>query len=216
MKQVELRRNVFVPVAIDAERVIDGVDMVRVTYFALTTDAPADVWEVELPPLARLHGIGALGLAGVIYSAMREESGPGQDTIEFDLFSRAGDVAAIFALEQEGTPLSVQVEDVWMPRTWFTRVQVWDEPDPDPDQSVELARGHVFRVALPAFQEAYRYTAGDVSLDVLIERDVSDQIVSSPVETEAMMAWSQAQIDETRRAFPGKDVKLRYRGQDDG
>ena len=143
----------FIPVVIDAERVVDGEEMVRVTYFAVTTDAPAAVWEVELPAVAQLHGIGALGLAGVIYGASarcRQTEGP--TTVDFDLFMDADDVAAIFALEESGTPLTVQVEDVWMPRSWFD-----DEP----------VRGDVYRVALEVFQAAYRYTAGTIGPDLL-------------------------------------------------
>ena len=189
----------FIPVVIDAERVADGAEMVRVTYFAVTTDAPAAVWEVELPSVAQLHGIGALGLAGVIYSAMRESGGPGPETVEFNLFTDADDIAAVFALEESGMPLTVQLEDVWMPRIWFE-----DEP----------ARGDVYRVALEPFQESYRYTSGTIAPDVLLELDVSGQVISSPVETEAVKQWSQDQINASRRAFPDKEVKLRWR--DDG
>ena len=196
MDRDALSEGVFIPVVIDAERVVDGEEMVRVTYFAVTTDAPAAGWEVELPAVAQLHGIGALGLAGVVYGALREVGGPGNDTADFDLFTDADDVAAIFALEEAGTPLTVQVEDVWMPRSWFD-----DEP----------VRGDVYRVGLEVFQSAYRYTAGAVGPDLLLETDVRGQVISSPAETEAMTQWSQDQIEVTRRAFPDKEVKLRWR-----
>ncbi len=197
MDRVALSHRVFIPVVVDAERIVDGEEMVRVTYFAVTTDSPAAVWEVELPPLARLQGIGALGLAGVVYSALREPAGP-DETVEFDLFTDADDVAAIFAFEESRMQLSVQVEDVWMPRGWF------DGPE-------ELTRGEVFRVGLDAFQHAYRYTEGTIGPDRLLELDVSGQIISSPVETEAVGQWSKDQIDASRRAFPDKTLKLRWR-----
>jgi hypothetical protein len=192
-----LTDGVFIPVVIDAERVVDGVEMVRVTYFAVTTDAPAAVWEVDLPAVAQLHGIGALGLAGVVYGALREDGGSGP--ADFGVFTDADDVAAIFALEESSTPLSVQIEDVWMPRSWFD-----DQP----------VRGDVYRVALEIFQSAYRYTAGTIGLDHLHEVEASGRVISSPVETEAVTQWSQDQIEATRRAFPDKEVKLRWR--DDG
>ena len=194
-----LRDGVFIPVVIDAERVVDGEEMVRVTYFAVATDAPAAVWEVDLPAVAQLHGIGALGLAGVVYGALREAGGLETDAVDFDLFTDAGDVAAIFALEESATPLTVQVEDVWMPRSWFD-----DEP----------VRGDVYRVGLEVFQSAYRYTAGTIGSDQLREVGVSGQVISSPVETAAVTQWSQDQIEASRRAFPDKEVKLRWR--DDG
>ena len=186
----------FIPVVIDAERVADGAEMVRVTYFAVTTDAPAAVWEVELPAVAQLHGIGALGLAGVIYSAMRESRAPGQETVEFDLFTDADDVAAIFALEESGDAVDGAGRGCMDAAAWFE-----DEP----------RRGDVYRVALEAFQDAYRYTAGTIDPDVLMERDASGRVISSPLETEAVMQWSQDQIDASRRAFPDKEVKLRWR-----
>lgn len=196
MDRDALRDGLFIPVVIDAERVVDGEEMVRVTYFAVTTDAPAAVWEVELPAVAQLHGIGVLGLAGVIYGALRDVGSPRADEADFDLFMEADDVAAIFALEESGTPLTVQVEDVWMPRSWF---------------DAEPVRGDVYRVALDVFQAAYRYTAGTIGPDLLIEIDVRGQVLNSPAETEAVTEWSQDQIEATRRAFPDKEVKLRWR-----
>ena len=79
----------------------------------------------------------------------------------------------------------------------------------------ELERGRVYRVALPLFQDAYRYTGGDLDLDQLLAIEPDGQVLSSPMETAALRDWSQEQIDATRAAFPEKDVKLRYRGQAD-
>lgn len=205
-----LRDRAFIPVTIDAVREIEGIGMVRVTYFALTSDAPAAVWEVELPPLARLHGVGALGSAGVVYSAMRESDQVGRETVEFDLFERPEDVAAIFSLEDD-LLLTVQIEDVWMPASWFHNVAVWgDEDNPRPVGS-DLERGQVYRVGLPLFQGAYRYTAGEIGFERLAAIDPQGQVLVSPIEGEAMRGWSQDQIDATRAAFPDKEVKLRYR-----
>ena len=143
----------FIPVVIDAERVVDGEEMVRVTYFAVTTDAPAAVWEVELPDRgAAPRDRSARSRRCHLRRYLREVGNRGADAVEFDLFTDADDVAAIFALEESGTPLTVQVEDVWMPRSWFD-----DEP----------VRGDVYRVALEVFQAAYRYTAGTVGPDLL-------------------------------------------------
>lgn len=213
METAALRYRAFIPLTIDAVREIEGTDMVRVTYFALTSDAPAAVWEVELPPLAQLHGVGALGMAGVVYSAMRESDQVGHDAVEFDLFERPEDVAAIFSLEEGDSPLTVQVEDVWMPVSWFRQVAVWGGGGQPRDLRSDLARGQVYRVGLNLFQEAYRYTAGEIGLDQLVEVDPEDQVFISPVEREAIRGWSQDQIDATRAAFPDKEIKLRYRDE---
>lgn len=205
-----LRYRAFIPVTIDAVREIETIGMVRVTYFALTSDAPAAVWEVELPPLVQLHGVGALGSAGVVYSAMRESDQVGGEAVEFDLFERPEDVAAIFSLEDD-SPLTVQIEDVWMPVSWFHDVAVWGDEDNPRPVDWDLERGQVYRVDLPLFQEAYRYTAGEIGFERLAAIDPQGQVLVSPVEGEAMRGWSQDQIDATRAAFPEKEVKLRYR-----
>lgn len=205
-----LRHRSFIPVTIDAVRELDGIEMIRVTYFVLTSDAPAAVWEIELPPLARLHGVGALGIAGVVYSAMRESDEIGFESVEFDLFEGPADIAAIFSLEHGESPFTVQVEDVWMPVAWFRDVGTWVSPaGRTPSRAPE--RGDVYRVALALFQDAYRYTAGEIDLERLVSLETGDQVFASPVESEAIRAWSQDQIDQTRAAFPDKAVKLRYR-----
>jgi hypothetical protein len=206
MDRGALQEEVFIPVAVDAEREIEGVQMVRATYFVVRTNAPMAFWELELPPLASLHGVGAIGIAGVVYGALREGG-----SSEIDLFSSSRDIGAVFALEAEGLPLSVDLEDVWIPKLWIVAAQAGDEPTGDSDD--ELARGEVFRVALPVFQQVYRYTAGDLDLTELLGTEASGQVHHSPEETDALYAWSAEQIEITRQAFPSKTVKLRYREQ---
>jgi hypothetical protein len=206
MDRGALQEEVFIPVAVDAEREIEGVQMVRATYFVVRTNAPMAFWELELPPLASLRGVGAIGIAGVVYGALREGG-----TSEIDLFSSSRDIGAVFALEAEGLPLSVDLEDVWIPKSWIVAAQAGDGSTGDSDD--ELARGEVFRVALPVFQQVYRYTAGDLDLIELLGTEASGQVHHSPEETDALHAWSAEQIEITRQAFPSKTVKLRYREQ---
>ena len=194
-----LQEEIYVPVAVDAERVIEDVPMVRATYFVVRTNAPMAFWELELPPVASLHGVGAIGIAGVVYGAIREGG-----TTEIDLFSSSEDITAIFALEAEGLPLSIDLDDGWIPKIWMLAAQGGDE---------ELARGEVFRVALPVFQQVYRYTAGDLDMVELLGTESEGLVHHSPEETDALYAWSAEQIEITRQAFPEKTVKLRWREQ---
>ncbi|MCI0677776.1 MAG: hypothetical protein L0Z63_01845 [Actinobacteria bacterium] len=196
--------QVHIPVTVDAERDIDGEAMLRATYFVVTTEAPASVWAVELPPLAGLQGLGALGVLGVVYSAVRPPD-PKTDA-DPDLFIDPDDIAALFALEKEG-PLTVQLEDVWLPKTWCERAPVWGT-----SEIVErLGRGEVLRVELGVFQLAYRYTAGDITLTELMAAEAVGKVLASPSETRAVNRWAELQIEEARRAFPEKKIKLRYR-----
>lgn len=200
------------PVAIDAEREVEGLDMFRATYFVVTTDVPASVWEIALPPLAPIQGLGALGLLGVVFGTIVRSPAPAQKEAAYGLFTQPEDVAAIFALEEEG-PLSVQLEDVWLVKRWCVAAPTWGGGKP---QRRDPARGDVFRVALDLFQRAYLYTAGDIDLDELVAADPGGRIFRSPDETRALTAWAAGLIEETRRAYPNKAVKLRRRRGSDG
>jgi hypothetical protein len=166
---------------------------------------------VELPALAQLQGVGVLGMAGIVYSSMEAtlEAGPDE---RGELFIDPDQITAIFALEGPGSPFSIQVEDVWMPRSWFDDAPSWDDPSGPVAANASIDRGVVYRVGVEAFREAYRYTAGDVDLLQLVEIDVTGQVLWSPQETEAVAAWSQGQIEIARQAFASQPLKLRWRG----
>lgn len=205
---INLEHDVFVPVAIDAEREIDEIPMLRATYFVVTTDAPSSVWEIELPPLARLHGLGALGMLGVVFSALRQKEETGRQVTKFDLFTDPDDVAAMFEMEREGT-LSIQLEDIWFPQQWCAGAPAWGSPEEL--REAPIKRGEVFRVGAELFQQAYRYGAGDINTPQLLETDPTGMVFRSPQESEALRGWAQNQIDNTRRAFLEKELKLRVR-----
>ncbi len=203
----QLGEKIFVPVAIDAERLIEGVKLLRSTYFLATTDSPTSIWEIELPSVARLHGLGALGMLGVVFSPMRRTETAGRELISYDLFVDAADISAIFALE-EGGAISIQLEDIWLPRLWCRDAPVWGGKGHD---SSAVERGDVFRVSASLFQHAYRYATGELDRDALLEHRIEGELFRSPTETRALRDWAQLQIEETRRAFPDKEVKLRVR-----
>ena len=206
MDRGALQEEIYVPVAVDAERVIEEIPMVRATYFMVRTNAPMAFWELELPPLASLQSVGAIGLAGVVYGAIREVG-----TTEIDLFSSSEDIAAVFALEAEGLPLSIDLDDVWIPKAWLVAARAKEEATEESD--VGLARGEAFRVALSVFQQVYRYTAGDLDMTELLGTESEGRVHPSPEETNALYAWSAEQIEITRQAFPTKTVTLRWREQ---
>ena len=204
---IDLRSDIFIPVAVDADREVDGQLMVRATYFVITTAAPGSIWEVKLPPLARLHGVGAAGIVGVVFSAVRASVDPMSET-HFDLFSTPEDVAAIFALEDDAPLITVQFEDTWFPADRLAKAGVWGDSEPAKGQP---ERGDVYRVGLSVFQDSYRYSARDISLDQFLASDWDGQVLYSPAETAAIRAWSQSQIDQAKAAYKQKKVKLQRR-----
>jgi hypothetical protein len=194
-------------VAVDAQRELDGVEMLRTTYFVVTTDAPAQIWELDLPPLARLHGLGALGMLGIVFSALRQTTGAGLPVTEFDLFTDPADISAVFSLE-ERQDLSVHLEDIWLPLAWCEEASVWGE---DGTLEAEVARGDVFRVDVELFQDAYRYGIGDIGIERFMELDPAGRVFASPQESEAVRGWAQGLIEQAKSAFEDKELKLRVR-----
>lgn len=206
VSEINLGHDIFVPLSVDAAREVDDVAMVRATYFIVTTEAPASVWEIELPPLARLHGLGALGMLGVVFSALRQTETTGRELTEFDLFRGPDDVATIFALEEDGL-LSIQLEDVWLPTRWCSGAPVWgSEKGWTSGESIE--RGDVFRVDVELFQQAYRYGSGDITIDQLLLEDPAGRVFRSPRETFAFRIWADEQIEKSRQAFDDEPSDL--------
>jgi hypothetical protein len=209
MTSARTEPGVFVPVAIDAIREIEGVEMVRVTYFVVISDAPGPGWEVDLPELTEQHGVSVLGTSGIVYRAIH--AGAEYEGRRRGLFVDAEDISSIFGLEEEGSPFTVQLEDVWMPGSWFADAPIWgEETDASSIGEDPMARGEVYRVAMQAFRDAFRYTSGEIGLDDLGESATGD-LLRSPVETDAIRAWSEGQIEAARRAFRDQPLILRWR-----
>jgi hypothetical protein len=209
MTGVSSEPGVFIPVGIDAIREIEGTDMVRVTYFVVSTDAPGPSWEVDLPELTEEHGVSVLGTSGIVYRAIH--AGAEYEGRRRGLFIDPEDISSIFGLEDEGSPFIVPLEDVWMPASWFVGVEMWgDEPETIAVEEDPMARGEVYRVAIEAFRDAQRYTSGEIGLDELTASVSAGALFRSPVETEALRTWSEGQIEAARRAFPDQPLILRW------
>jgi hypothetical protein len=173
-----------VPVAVDAIRTVGGVEMVRVTYFAVASEVPAPTWLIR-PRLASEFSVEVLGLMGVI-------CGPGPGIPRFD---HPDQIAALFDEVEASPELSVEVEDLWIPLDWLAR-------DHEP------ARGDIYRVRLPLFQAAYRFRTEGLSQEGFLGGTEWEGSTSySPEETAAFRAWAEAQIEEARSIYP-KDERL--------
>lgn len=145
-------------------------------------------------------------MSGVVYRAVRAAGE--RPAAEPDLFARPSDISALFALEGRDPSLSIQLEDVWIPTDWLRSARDWGT---ETRGGRHPERGLVYRIGLATFQATYRYTAGDIDLEALAEVAGREDVFFSPIETESVRAWAQGEIDQARRSFPNKELKLRYR-----
>jgi hypothetical protein len=173
-----------VPVWVDAIRDVGGTPMARVTYFVVASEVPEPSWLLEL---GERHGasVMALGMMGVI-------CGPGARTT---LFREPSQLGGLFEQIESVPNLSIDVEDLSMPATWFG--------------PREPARGDVFRIDRALFQAAYRFRTAQLSTSEFLGLAAREAAVRfSPEETIAFHDWAQARIDEAIRVYP-KDEDLR-------
>jgi hypothetical protein len=173
-----------VPVWLDAERVVERVAMFRETYFVVssTTQSPGSEGSI----LQFTLGDVVVAAPGGIVIGPSTGSG---------IFESVDDVDALFGLDHDESDLSVDIDDLWVPRSWLP---------------AEAVRGEVYRIDWAPFVRAVGYTDGDLNLRGLLGEEFVGRVSYSGVETESLAGWAQREIDLAREAFNDKPVKLQY------
>ncbi len=212
------RSDIWVPIAVDAERLISDVPMVRCTYFVIASEVPIRQWSIDLPPAAPVEAVEALGLLGVVH-APRPDSAGVSEMRPYGIFSDPSEVAALFQVERHQPGLSVELEDIWVLSEWLQGAQKLEfSGNVASLRTRKPRRNDVYRVALDLFQVLYRYANDDTSLSELLHTAWQGQVLFSPTDTSAFAEWAQNEIDETIRRFPSMELKLGWHseGESDG
>lgn len=195
--------RIDVPVSVDAVRTIDTLEMVRGTYFVVSSEVPWPDWipaspshpedssawsDGEGPPL---HLMGSVGVVYGPASRQRRFETPEQMDHIFDLFDRP----------EEG--FSVEIQDIMIPTFWI--IGSFQPQD-------------ILRIPLEQFHRAYRYRIGLLTTPDLF-RDNYEADYGS-VETDfdegvAFRQWAGNQIEEAKRLYADKDQDLKLASRDE-
>lgn len=110
-------------------------------------------------------------------------------------------MGGLFEQIEEASNLSIEVEDLSLPVSWFG--------------SAGPVRGDVFRIDRELFQAAYRFRLGELSQQAYLESwTVEGSVRVSPEETIAFREWAQARIDDAKEIYPKvEELKLPSLGQ---
>ena len=192
----------MIPVIVDVRRNIDGMEMVRCSYYSVQSDEPLDDWNLGLG--GRSYPILLLHLEAIIL-------GPPNGRRKF---SDQSDFDAMYdSIEGEpGSPndngLFVDINDIWIPLGWFG--------------SIELQQGLVFRIPSNLFSLCWKFRNERISTDEFLElrnellledrqREKRMRLKFSRPESEVLGQWTQTQIDNSRERYHKSKLKLKKR-----
>lgn len=167
-----------IPIVTDVIRLIDGIQMVRCSYYSIQSDSPIDQWSNSL--LKTNRRILLLSLEAII-------TGPIEYASRFDTVAELESVYD-FADMNEG--LFIDINDIWVPHSWFGRS--------------EVNQGLVFRIAPTDFVACWQMRHDKISTEAFskfIENRREAFIEFSEQETIVFEAWTKKQIEQSRDIY---------------
>ena len=152
--------------------------MTRLSYFVAEVDENVENWNLLLKQT---------NIQVLIYGltvAICQPAGKNQ------IYASADDLDDLFKRLEEESSFTIETPDLWLPNEVFPK-----QPRP--------ARGEVYRVGQKLFGAALRFLSGRTtdSEFIIACRKLMEKAVHSPVETKALQAWSQHQIDTAKRIY---------------
>lgn len=167
-----------VPMWIDDVKKFPKFRMTRLSYFVAEVDENVENWNLLLKQTK---------IQVLIYGltvAVCQPAGKNQK------FTSVDDLDNLFRRLEEESSFTLETPDLWLPNEIFPK-----QPQPE--------RGEVYRVGQKLFGAALRFRSGRTTNSEFIAtcRELKEKPVNSPVETKALQAWSQHQIDTAKRIY---------------
>ncbi len=174
------QNSLSIPVVTDVERNIDGIKMIRCSYYSIQSDTP-------LPNL----NISGLGLSSSMFLLNLEAIlvGPAQDV---EKFNTVEDIDSMYEFVEEQEGLFVDINDIWIPSSWF------DLP--------KLKQGLVFRISQEKFTLCWQLRNDIISSEEFITETkyIKDPTISfSEEETSVFQQWTKNQILQSQEIYQG-------------
>lgn len=186
--------TVKIPIIYDAIREIDGIPMLRCTYYTVQTDEPLSNWSLDLEN--KTYPILLLNLEAIIIGAPQS----------LKMFRNPFDIDGMYELIEDNTDLFVDINDIWVPHSWFK----YREYNP----------GSVFRLRRDLFTYCWRYRNDQISmhefienksiinLKILAEEKQQSMLDYSEEESIAFQNWSSTQIQKSQEKYRENKNKL--------
>ena len=172
--------NIKIPIIVDVERIIDEIPMIRCSYYAIQSDKPMTDWTINAGDTRASMLL--LNLEAILVGPPQKEH----------VFRDKNDVALMYQFVEDQDALFVDINDIWIPLSWFGNNNV--------------KQGQLYRIGQEEFSICWQFRHDMISAEELTEftkDEVKDEssIEFSEMETEIFHNWTQEQIEQSRKIY---------------
>lgn len=167
-----------IPIVTDVIRNIDGLEMVRCSYFSIQSDTPLPDWNITIDETT--SPILLLNLEAIIVGPLQEN----------DEFRDAGDIESMYEIAEQVEGLFVDINDIWVPLTWFG--------------NADILQGTVFRISQSRFTICWKLRNDSIAFEDFkseLENTFKPEMQFSETETLAFREWTKRQINNSRELY---------------
>jgi len=174
-----MRQSSFrIPIVTDVIRNIDGLEMVRCSYFSFQSDTPLPDWSLTLS--RSTYPILLLNIEAILIGPIRDG----------DRFRNLEDIESMYDYADENEGLFVDINDIWVPLTWFRRSKI--------------EQGMVYRIPQDRFIHCWQLRNDNISIEEFIS--INENIVEfdtrfSEEETLVFKDWVEKQISRSKEIY---------------
>lgn len=174
-------QTTFIPIIVDVERNIDGIKMIRCSYYSIQSDEPMPNWSLNIG-----RNNAAMLLLNLEAILLGSPDSP-------DNFRNVNDIDAMYYLVEEHEGLFVDINDIWVPKRWFGKD--------------DLKQGLLFRISQESFSWCWKFRNDVISAEEFLafEKEMKDSYLRfSEEETNAFYMWTEKQILQSRDIYQEK------------
>ena len=177
------KESTFIPIIIDVERNIDGISMIRCSYFSIQSDNPMSNWTISTGGID--SPVLLLSIEAILLGSRQSP----------DYFRSHSDVDSIYDFIEDHEGLFIDINDIWVPSSWFG--------------TKELKQGLLFRISQDKFSLCWKFrndiisTEEFMALDDEIDKSKSSFIRFSENENDAFRSWTDNQIKQSQEIYQG-------------
>ncbi len=176
MKQIA---PLLIPVITDVERNIDGVNVVRCSYYSVRSETPLPNWTINVLGISSRMLI--IDLEAILV-------GPPDK----DVFNSIEEIDLMYDFVENNEGVFVDINDIWIPTTWFG--------------NINIKQGLVFRIDQEKFTLCWKLRNDYISYDEfeLGCKEIEELfIIFSGSETSIFEKWTRKQIEDSKEIYQG-------------